>query len=102
MVSNASEDFPEPDGPVITTNLSRGMNASMFLRLWTFAPFTMIASSLSIGATTGAAGGSDLEEDRLDGCFSFLSVILVVSWTFQLTVLRQKSQELDIGCGMGG
>src|SRR5688572_10179709 len=44
MVSNASEDFPEPDRPVITTRRSRGRSTSMFLRLWTRAPRTAIQS----------------------------------------------------------
>src|SRR5574337_478944 len=38
MVSNASEDLPEPDRPVITINWSRGRSRSMFLRLWVRAP----------------------------------------------------------------
>src|SRR5580765_5537289 len=42
MVSKASEDLPEPDRPVITTSLSRGMSTSMFLRLCTRAPRTAI------------------------------------------------------------
>src|SRR5437773_10963965 len=42
MVSKASDDLPEPDRPVITTNLSRGMSTSMFRRLCTRAPRTAI------------------------------------------------------------
>src|SRR5262245_49887940 len=38
MVSKASEDLPEPDSPVNTTSLSRGMSRSMFLRLCSRAP----------------------------------------------------------------
>src|SRR5260221_14101136 len=44
MVSKASEDFPEPDSPVITTSLSRGRSTSIFLRLWTRAPRTATQS----------------------------------------------------------
>src|SRR5688572_17810110 len=44
MVSKASDDFPEPDKPVITTSRCRGMSTSMFLRLWTRAPRTAIQS----------------------------------------------------------
>ena len=45
-VSNASEDLPEPDIPVITTNLPRGISTVIFLRLLTFAPrMTMFPSS---------------------------------------------------------
>ena len=45
MVSKASDDFPEPESPVITTSFSRGMEMSMFLRLWTRAPKTSIVLS---------------------------------------------------------
>src|SRR5688500_17613555 len=45
MVSNASEDFPEPDSPVITVSLSRGIETSMFLRLCSRAPRMNNASS---------------------------------------------------------
>src|SRR5262245_41554539 len=44
MVSNARDDLPEPDKPVITTSWSRGRSTSMFLRLWTRAPRTAIQS----------------------------------------------------------
>jgi hypothetical protein len=37
-VSKAREDLPDPDKPVITIRLSRGIDKSMFLRLWTLAP----------------------------------------------------------------
>src|SRR6185503_10421759 len=40
MVSNARLDFPEPDRPVTTTRLSRGISTETFLRLWTRAPWT--------------------------------------------------------------
>ena len=32
------EDFPDPDNPVITTNLSRGMETFIFFKLFSFAP----------------------------------------------------------------
>src|SRR6476620_5703774 len=38
MVSKASDDFPEPLTPVMTTNLLRGTTTSMFLRLCSRAP----------------------------------------------------------------
>src|SRR3954466_3811038 len=44
MVSKASDDLPEPDSPVITTSLWRGMSTSTFLRLCTRAPRTEIHS----------------------------------------------------------
>src|ERR1700694_1631750 len=46
MVSNASDDFPEPDSPVKTTSLSRGISTSMFLRLCSRAPRMVIARVL--------------------------------------------------------
>src|ERR1700757_3110646 len=42
MVSNAREDLPDPDRPVITVSLSRGMTTSTFLRLCSRAPRTWI------------------------------------------------------------
>src|SRR5690242_19138977 len=38
MVSNASDDLPEPDSPVMTTSRSRGISRLMFLRLCSRAP----------------------------------------------------------------
>src|ERR1700674_5484061 len=45
MVSKASEDFPEPESPVITTSRSRGISRSMFLRLCSRAPLMTIFSA---------------------------------------------------------
>src|SRR5436190_18265647 len=57
MVSKASDDFPEPDSPVITTRAFRGSSTSMFLRLCSRAPRTMRASpgidSEASGVTVG-------------------------------------------------
>src|SRR2546430_1394556 len=44
IVSKASDDFPEPDTPVMTTNLLRGTTTSMFLRLCSRAPRMTIES----------------------------------------------------------
>src|SRR5712691_10551485 len=43
MVSKASDDFPEPDSPVKTTSLSRGIVRSMSLRLCSRAPLITIS-----------------------------------------------------------
>src|ERR1700749_1115578 len=43
MVSNASEDLPEPDRPVNTTSLSRGISRSTFFRLCSRGPRMVIA-----------------------------------------------------------
>src|SRR3989344_2514443 len=42
MVSKAKDDFPEPESPVNTTILFRGISTAMFFKLWVRAPFTMI------------------------------------------------------------
>src|SRR3989338_8102296 len=51
MVSKASDDLPEPERPVMTVRLPRGISTSMFLRLCSRAPRTTI---LSMG--DGSAG----------------------------------------------
>src|SRR4029077_14859138 len=56
MVSNASDDFPDPDSPVITTILSRGIFTSTFLRLCSRAPLTWMWSSGICGVMGGTAG----------------------------------------------
>lgn len=38
-VSKASDDLPDPDNPVMTTNRLRGISTSIFFRLLTRAPF---------------------------------------------------------------
>src|ERR1017187_3331628 len=48
MVSNASDDLPDPDTPVITVSFSWGIESEMFLRLWTRAPWIRIKSSTGI------------------------------------------------------
>jgi hypothetical protein len=45
MVSKASEDFPDPDKPVMTVRRSRGMVTSMLRRLCSRAPRTIRDSS---------------------------------------------------------
>src|SRR5437899_9583320 len=44
MVSNASDDLPDPDSPVKTISLSRGMERVTFLRLCSRAPRMVIWS----------------------------------------------------------
>jgi hypothetical protein len=38
MVSNASDDLPEPDTPVTTVNWLWGIETETFFRLWVRAP----------------------------------------------------------------
>ena len=47
MVSKTKEDFPDPDKPVTTTSLSRGIEMSIFLRLWALAPSISIEFSIN-------------------------------------------------------
>lgn len=47
-MSKASEDFPEPLGPVITTSFPRGMRRSKFFRLCSRAPFTWMCVAASM------------------------------------------------------
>src|SRR5688572_6080821 len=42
IVSKASDDLPEPETPVITTILFRGISTFIFLRLCVLAPLTFI------------------------------------------------------------
>ena len=42
MVSNASVDLPEPLKPVTTTNWSLGMDKSMFWRLCSLPPLSIM------------------------------------------------------------
>src|SRR3989344_1377441 len=42
IVSNANDDFPEPESPVNTTILFRGISTVIFFKLWVFAPLTII------------------------------------------------------------
>src|SRR5690606_3468932 len=57
MVSNASDDLPEPDRPVITISWSRGRSRSMFLRLWVRAPRMRMVSIAIGGGDLGSGGG---------------------------------------------
>jgi hypothetical protein len=42
MVSNASDDFPEPETPVIVISLFLGISISIFWRLWVFTHWKVI------------------------------------------------------------
>src|SRR5262249_52792002 len=53
MVSKARLDLPEPESPVTTTSLSRGISTEMFFRLWTRAPCTeAVVRAVVRGAAT--------------------------------------------------
>src|SRR5258708_10894542 len=51
MVSKARLDLPEPERPVTTTRLSRGISSDTFFRLCTRAPCTaMVVRAAGFGA----------------------------------------------------
>src|SRR5574341_780079 len=63
MVSNAREDLPEPERPVMTVSVLRGISTLMFLRLCSRAPRTINRSDISLNPrgtpgrrSTGGAG----------------------------------------------
>src|SRR4029453_3969419 len=67
MVSNASDDLPEPDSPVITTSWSRGISRSTFLRLCSRAPRRQIRSlamAVYYPAATSTRPGGDPRQRR--------------------------------------
>src|SRR5882724_286189 len=57
MVSNASEDLPEPLTPVTTVMRLIGIENEMFLRLLTRAPRTSMASWVMISPCETTQGG---------------------------------------------
>src|SRR5581483_8074007 len=66
MVSKASDDFPDPDSPVITTRLSRGRSTSIFLRLCSRAPRTRISCMrLNMGRGIGSHYSALTREDAM-------------------------------------
>jgi hypothetical protein len=42
MVAKARDDFPDPERPVITVNLSLGISREISLRLFSLAPLIII------------------------------------------------------------
>src|SRR5262245_21484951 len=68
MVSNARLDLPEPDRPVTTIKLSRGISTETFLRLCTRAPCTAIVVRAAFGALLSLVmlwSRGDIEEREL-------------------------------------
>src|SRR5688500_20056108 len=56
IVSNASEDLPDPDRPVKTMSESRGRSSETFLRLCSRAPRTMRRSATPVRTFLERAG----------------------------------------------
>src|SRR6266852_1590627 len=86
MVSKAKDDLPEPERPVITVNLSRGISTSMLLRLCCRAPRTVmrsIAIRLEKRSTAAQIGISrDAERDILAEQFAAGQARKAVRLTF--------------------
>src|SRR5439155_809642 len=74
MVSKARLDLPDPERPVTTTSLSRGISTDMFLRLCTRAPRTSMV--------VRAAG--------LTGCRFTLEIIRSLSHVDERQFLHQN------------
>src|SRR5713101_6813794 len=68
MVSNASEDFPEPLTPVTTVMALCGISTLIFFRLWTRAPRTRM-DSCSVRTSVGAWVISLVAKGSLDSTF---------------------------------
>ena len=69
MVSNASDDLPEPETPVTTVRVLCGISKSMFFRLWTRAPRTMMLSFAMAQETDGSPARRNPRASRTD-CFN--------------------------------
>src|SRR5690242_19644120 len=65
MVSKAREDLPEPDRPVMTVSVSRGMSTSIPLRLCSRAPRTEIWVSMGFVVPDMFYGG---KRPHASGC----------------------------------
>src|SRR5438270_13919977 len=66
MVSNARLDFPDPDSPVTTTRLSRGISRETFFKLCTRAPRTaMVVRGLVRAPSEGIARLLHVDERQL-------------------------------------
>src|SRR5579872_3075179 len=67
MVSKANEDLPEPDRPVMTVRVFRGISRLMFLRLCCRAPrITSLVRPMRLNApSTGALAHSEYTEARI-------------------------------------
>src|SRR2546423_6816983 len=80
MVSKASDDFPDPDTPVMTTNLLRGTTTSMFLRLCSRAPRMTMDSMCGTMLTRAIAVVIPSVARDLVGCVARLPFLPVVEW----------------------
>src|SRR2546423_6830852 len=77
MVSKARLDLPEPESPVTTMSLSRGISTEMFFRLWTRAPCTAIVVR---GAALPAPFGGGKVEGGTFFRFRFTPTLELIRW----------------------
>src|SRR5229473_4816036 len=66
MVSKAKLDLPEPERPVTTTSLSRGISTDMFFRLCTRAPCTAMVVRAAALRVAGAVLAAILPFPQID------------------------------------
>lgn len=83
-MSKASDDFPEPDGPVITVTARRGMRTVRFLRLCCRAPRTMIASFTSGKLIAGRGHTLTAVEPRLPAAAAVERAFVGKEWPSNL------------------
>src|ERR1700733_5917159 len=89
MVSNASEDLPEPESPVTTVSVPRGISRLIFFRLCWRAPRTTIFVSAMLGAGL-PAGRSPRAPEQAGAPHSGHNAAKV---TFQPSRARSAGQE---------
>ena len=82
-MSKANDDFPEPERPVITTSLFRGIATSMFFKLCCLAPFIMIYS-LGLRFKISLVLFINLEEL----CFMIVSKNYIKKMVYSINFLR--------------
>src|ERR1035441_9851908 len=95
MVSNASEDFPDPETPVMTTIRLCGISSEMFLRLCSRAPRMEMLSSngnfyFSVLLQHGPAGTAVLPHVNLELLLGPLQFPLLISPHQRVAVQPQK------------
>ena len=85
-VSKASDDFPEPEIPVITTNLPRGISTVISLRLFTLAFLTMMFPSSFICITCPSLQSSQQIYEIYT--IHALELVWILTFIARLKVLR--------------
>src|ERR1017187_10460798 len=96
MVSNASDDLPDPDTPVITVNWLWGSDSEISLRLWTRARrCRRYSCKLNFSIAAGGQGGRRLGVDLGSGKFWYEQgqfPVRIFEGVVYWLVLRRKSR----------